>query len=135
MRPNATPLSSWAALRLCSRIDIGDVPLLISAHAITCAKNAEWFADRDFNRIRHTTNPGLRRLCAIPLGVGTVAVGDTVAVESRACALPKEVHTQICSWAALNTRADSRAGRGPTASRRNLRWRCVCEPCVCEPCR
>lgn len=71
----------WAALRPGSRIDIGDVPLLISAHAIPCAKNAQRFADRGFNRILHTTNPGLSRLYVIPLGFGTVATGNTVTVE------------------------------------------------------
>jgi len=71
----------WAALRPGSRIDIGDVPLLITAHAIPCAKNAQWFADRDFNRILHDRNPGFSRLYAVPLTPGMVAVGDRVVIE------------------------------------------------------
>jgi len=72
---------TWADLRPGSRIDIGPLRLLISAHAIPCAKNAAWFADRDFTRIDHQANPGWSRLYAIPLNSATVAVGDSVVVE------------------------------------------------------
>jgi len=71
----------WAALHPGSRIDVGEVPLLISAHAIPCAKNAQWFSDGDFKRILHERNPGLSRLYAIPLAPGTVAAGDPVVIE------------------------------------------------------
>lgn len=71
----------WAALRPGSRLDIGEVPMLVTAHAIPCAKNAQWFSDRDFNRILHDRNPGFSRLYAIPLTAGTVRTGDRVTVE------------------------------------------------------
>lgn len=71
----------WAALRPGTRIDVGVVPMLISAHAIPCAKNAQWFSDRDFTRMLHERHPGWSRLYAIPLGSGTVATGDVVTVE------------------------------------------------------
>ena len=48
----------WASLLPGSRIDVGGVPMLITAYAIPCAKNARWFADRDFRRILHDRNPG-----------------------------------------------------------------------------
>lgn len=73
----------WAGLRPGSRLDVGPVPMLITGHAIPCAKNAQWFADRDFNRILHQTNPGCSRLYAIPLASGPVAVGDRVEAEPR----------------------------------------------------
>ena len=69
----------WSELLPGSRITVGAVPLLISAHAIPCAKNAQWFSDRDFNRILHDRSPGSSRLYAIPLTTGTVAVGDVAA--------------------------------------------------------
>jgi len=72
---------NWAALRPGSLIQIGAVPMLITAHAIPCAKNAQWFSDRDFRRILHDRNPGLSRLYAIPLSSASVAVGDEVVVE------------------------------------------------------
>lgn len=71
----------WASLRPGSRIDVGEVPMLLSAHAIPCAKNAQWFHDLDFNRILHDRHPGWSRLYAIPLGAGTVRPGDSVTVE------------------------------------------------------
>lgn len=71
----------WSELLPGSRITVGAVPMLISAHAIPCAKNAQWFSDRDFNRILHERNPGSSRLYAIPLSAGTVRVGDKVATE------------------------------------------------------
>lgn len=71
----------WSDLLPGTRIDVGTVPMLISAHAIPCAKNAQWFSDRDFNRILHERNPGASRLYAIPLSGGTVSIGDTVSVE------------------------------------------------------
>ena len=71
----------WAALRPGVRIDVGPVPMLISAHAVPCSKNAQWFSDRDFNRILHDQHPGFSRLYAIPLNSGDVTVGDRVTVE------------------------------------------------------
>lgn len=71
----------WAALLPGSRIDVGSVELLVTAHAIPCAKNAQWFADRDFSRILHEDSPGRSRLYALPLSSGTVHVGETVVVE------------------------------------------------------
>lgn len=71
----------WEGLRPGARVDVGPVPLLITAHAIPCAKNAQWFSDRDFNRILHTKNPGLSRLYALPLTPGTISTGDEVVVE------------------------------------------------------
>lgn len=72
---------AWDQLRPGTRLDIGPVSLLVSAHAIPCAKNAQWFSDRDFKRILHERNPGLSRLYAIPLNRGEVTVGDPVIVE------------------------------------------------------
>jgi MOSC domain-containing protein YiiM len=55
--------------------------MLISAHAVPCAKNGQWFNDRIFNRILHSEHPGSSRLYAIPLGSGEVSIGDPVTVE------------------------------------------------------
>jgi len=71
----------WASLMPGTRIDVGSVPMIITAHAIPCAKNAQWFHDRNFNRILHDRNPGQSRLYAIPLAGGEVSVGDVVTIE------------------------------------------------------
>jgi len=72
---------AWGSLRPGSRLRVGDVPLLVTAHAIPCAKNAPWFSDRNFKRMLHDTNPGSSRLYAIPLRAGRIAVGDRVEIE------------------------------------------------------
>ncbi len=71
----------WVHLRPGARIRVGAVPMLVSAHAIPCAKNAQWFSDRSFNRILHDEHPGSSRLYAIPLGSAAVFVGDPIVVE------------------------------------------------------
>jgi len=38
----------WASLRPGSRLSVGEVDVLISADAVPCAKNAQWFIDRNF---------------------------------------------------------------------------------------
>jgi len=71
----------WAAIRPGTQLRVGSVPMLVSAYAIPCAKNAQWFHDRNFNRMLHDRNPGFSRIYAIPLGSGTVNTGDTMSVE------------------------------------------------------
>ena len=71
----------WSGLLPGSRLDVGGVPMLISAHAIPCGKNARWFHDRDFSRIHHERHAGASRLYAIPLTAGEVSVGDPVTIE------------------------------------------------------
>ncbi len=70
----------WNSLRPGSRLTVGPISMLVSAHAIPCAKNAAWFADGYFNRMLHSRHPGWSRLYAIPLDSGTVRPGDPVTV-------------------------------------------------------
>ncbi len=71
----------WASLRPGARLHVGSVPMLVSAHAIPCAKNSPWFLDGHFKRMLHDDHPGWSRLYAIPLGSAPVSVGDVVVVE------------------------------------------------------
>jgi MOSC domain-containing protein YiiM len=71
----------WAALRPGSRLVVGGAELEITTPALPCAKNAQWFADRDFNRMHHERHPGDSRLYALVVTPGPVAVGDDVEVE------------------------------------------------------
>lgn len=69
---------TWSTLRPGSLLRVGEIPVFITAHAIPCAKNAGWFADRDFNRILHTRHPGFSRLYGIPLAEGMLEAGAPV---------------------------------------------------------
>jgi MOSC domain-containing protein YiiM len=72
----------WAGLRPGAVISIGDdVQIELSAYATPCAKNAQWFSDRDFNRMLHDTHPGWSRVYATVLRPGRVHAGDRVVVE------------------------------------------------------
>ena len=71
----------WSSLRPGSQLLVGSVQLVVSAHAIPCAKNAQWFSDGDFKRIGHEASPGRSRLYAVPLNTGEIRSGDVVQVE------------------------------------------------------
>ena len=49
----------WATIRPGTQLLVGDVLAEISAWATPCKKNAQWFADRDFNRIEPRPAPRL----------------------------------------------------------------------------
>jgi MOSC domain-containing protein YiiM len=71
----------WATIRPGVRIDLGTVRAEVSAFATPCAKNAQWFSDRDFKRIDHNLHPGWSRAYAWVIEGGEVAPGDAVVVE------------------------------------------------------
>ncbi len=71
----------WATIRPGVRIDVGSVRAEVSAFATPCAKNAQWFSDRDFKRIDHNVHPGWSRAYAWVIEGGEIAPGDAVIVE------------------------------------------------------
>jgi len=71
----------WSTLRPGTQLLIGDVLAEVSAWATPCAKNAQWFADRDFHRIDHEQHPGWSRAYAWVREPGTLRPGDAVVVE------------------------------------------------------
>jgi MOSC domain-containing protein YiiM len=71
----------WADVRPGVQLRIGEVLAEVSAYATPCAKNAGWFADRDFRRIEHDGHPGWSRAYASVLEDGTVHLGDHVTLE------------------------------------------------------
>ena len=70
----------WSTVVMGTRLQIGTVLAQISAPAVPCAKNAQWFSDRDFNRIHHGNGP-ISRLYATVVEPGTIATGDPAVVE------------------------------------------------------
>ncbi len=71
----------WASIRPGTQLLVGNVLAEISAWATPCKKNAQWFADRDFNRIQHERHPGWSRAYAWVREPGTIRPGDPVIVE------------------------------------------------------
>jgi MOSC domain-containing protein YiiM len=71
----------WSTIRPGVRVQIGGALTEISAFATPCAKNAQWFSDRDFRRIDHNRHPGWSRAYAWVLDGGEAEPGDTVVVE------------------------------------------------------
>lgn len=71
----------WATIGPGVRLSVGDALLEISAFATPCAKNAQWFNDREFRRMDHTLHPGWSRAYAWVVDGGAVAPGDPVVVE------------------------------------------------------
>jgi MOSC domain-containing protein YiiM len=71
----------WTTIRPGVRIALGEVLVEVSAFATPCAKNAQWFVDRDFNRMGNDEHPGWSRAYAWVLRGGGIAPGDRVVVE------------------------------------------------------
>lgn len=71
----------WSALSPGSRLLVGGALLQVSAYAIPCVKNQQWFHDGDFQRMAQEVRPGASRLYASVLVEGTVATGDEVVLE------------------------------------------------------
>lgn len=61
-----------------ARMKIGPVEIEITHYATPCAKNAQWFKDRKFNRMHASKHPGESRVYARVIEGGPVATGDPV---------------------------------------------------------
>ncbi len=55
-----------------------ELEIEITGFATPCKKNAGWFANGDFNRVNHRTNPGWSRAYARVLTPGALRPGDEV---------------------------------------------------------
>lgn len=74
----------WSELRPGTRLQVGTAILELSVPAIPCAKNSQWFADGDFDRLHHDRHPGETRWYACVMSDGEIRVGDPVVVEGPA---------------------------------------------------
>lgn len=68
----------WSTLQAGAILEIGPVRLQLSAPAVPCAKNNQWFADGDSRRMDHDLHPGWSRWYATVLTPGPINEGDTV---------------------------------------------------------
>jgi MOSC domain len=69
---------AWADVLPGTLLQIGSVTAEVSCYTLPCSQNAQWFSDRDFERIHHRS-PGHRsRLYASVIEPGSISVGDVV---------------------------------------------------------
>lgn len=73
----------WPALTMGTRLSAGTVVMQLSAYAIPCAHQKQWFSDGDVSRLHHH-NGEISRLYATVIEPGSIAVGDPVVVEPPA---------------------------------------------------
>ncbi len=71
----------WTTIRPGVQLRVGDVLAEISAYATPCKQNADWFLDRNFNRMDQDRHPGWSRVYAWVRETGTIRRGDEVIVE------------------------------------------------------
>jgi MOSC domain-containing protein YiiM len=72
----------WGEVRAGVRLRLGTVLVETTPFTLPCAKNAGWFADRDFNRMHHERG-AVSRIYASVLEPGAIAVGDAAVLEPR----------------------------------------------------
>jgi MOSC domain-containing protein YiiM len=70
----------WSTLHGGTIIDLGDVRCQLSAPAVPCQKNAEWFTDGDISLMDHDLHHGSSRWYASVLRPGSITTGDAVIV-------------------------------------------------------
>lgn len=70
----------WAQVRSGVRLRLGEVVAEVTVFSLPCSKNAQWFADRDFNRLHHDRGP-VSRVYAWVREPGRIVTGDPVVLE------------------------------------------------------
>jgi MOSC domain-containing protein YiiM len=70
----------WSTLHGGTIIDLGAVRCQLSAPAVPCQKNAQWFIDGDISLMDHDLHPGSSRWYASVLRPGSVTAGHAVTV-------------------------------------------------------
>lgn len=70
----------WADVRPGVRLQIGEVLCQVSAYAVPCSQNRDWFLGGDFEVMHHDNGP-VSRVYATVLQPGAIAVGDQAVLE------------------------------------------------------
>jgi len=73
----------WSLLRGGLVIEAGTVRMRLSAPAVPCSKNRQWFSDGDFSRMHHDVHPGWSRWYASVLQGGELRAGDKITIGSQ----------------------------------------------------
>lgn len=72
--------NEWTSLTMGTHLRMGDVLMQVSAMAVPCGHQAQWFTDGDYSRLHHE-NGDISRLYATVVEPGTITTGDTITVE------------------------------------------------------
>lgn len=72
----------WTTVGPGTRLRAGEAVVEVTFPATPCAKNSQWFADGNFNRMHDRKHPGWSRMYARVLTEGRVRTGDPVEVIS-----------------------------------------------------
>jgi MOSC domain-containing protein YiiM len=70
----------WGGVWPGVRLEIGEVVCQITAFALPCRKNAQWFVNGEFMRMHHGRGP-VSRAYAVVLEPGRIEVGDVATLE------------------------------------------------------
>jgi hypothetical protein len=73
----------WARIKPGVHLRLGDVLAEVSAYAVPCSKNADWFVGGRFDRMHHKHGP-VSRMYATVLEPGRITVADPVLLEPDA---------------------------------------------------
>lgn len=65
----------WSLMRPGTQLRLGDVHITLTAYAIPCYKNAQWFSDGDYERMSHERGDASRLYARVDQP-GRVSVGD-----------------------------------------------------------
>ncbi len=68
----------WVDVLPGAKLEIGEVACEISLYALPCSKNAQWFSDKNSERMHHRHEVGISRLYASVITPGTIKLGDAV---------------------------------------------------------
>lgn len=69
----------WPSMTQGQQFRLGDtLQIELTSPAIPCGKNAQWFSDRNYQRIHHEVHPGDARWYAKVLVGGSIAPGDSI---------------------------------------------------------
>lgn len=72
----------WSKMRSGLEVNIGDIRARITAPAVPCSKNHQWFSDQNSDRISHDSHPGWSRWYALVVSGGDVVTGADMTVGS-----------------------------------------------------
>lgn len=70
----------WPSLTMGTQVRAGEVLMQITAHAVPCGHQKQWFTDGDFSRLHHE-NGDISRLYATVIEPGVINTGDAAVVE------------------------------------------------------
>jgi hypothetical protein len=73
----------WREAVCGAQLQVGEMVAELTLTALPCKKNAQWFNDKNFNRMHHAVATGVTRMYAAVVQPGHIEVGDTATLHLR----------------------------------------------------